>query len=135
LHKRLRQYDGSMNFQRAVEYLLENGAAEVKEYPNPQNDFFTKGISLTMTSEIVQVVLDERNTFILMLLQLYERNIAIMDQSLHTYDPLNQFDLTLWTSIMETENVLNAVPGRPGQFGLFRTHHTVTIVADTEKGV
>lgn len=133
LHKRLRQFDASMNFQRAVEYLLENDAAEVKEYPNPQNEFFTKGISLTMDSAIAQTVLAERNGFIQILLYLYERNIAIMEQSLRGQDPDNRYDLNLWVSIMETENVLNAVPGRPGQYGLFRTHHTVTLVAEGEK--
>jgi hypothetical protein len=30
---------------------------------------------------------------------------------------------------METENVLNLLPGRPGQYSLFRTHHTVKLVA------
>ncbi|MDZ4771014.1 MAG: NYN domain-containing protein [Chloroflexota bacterium] len=133
LHKRLRQYDGNMNFQRGVEYLLENGASQVREYPNPQNEFFTKGISLTVESPIVRTVLAERNGFIQILLSLYERNIAIMDQSLRGQDPGERYDLPLWVSIMETENVLNAVPGRPGQYGLFRTHHTVTLVADGER--
>lgn len=133
LHKRLRSFDNSMNFQRGVEYLLENGAAEVREYPNPQNEFFTKGISLVMESPIVRTVLAERNGFIQILLGLYERNIAIMDQSLRAQDPGERYDLALWVSIMETENVLNGVPGRPGQYGLFRTHHTVTLVADGER--
>ncbi len=133
LHKRLRAYDGNMNFQRGVEYLLENEAAEVREYPNPQNEFFTKGISLNTASAIVRTVLAERNGFILILLNLYERNIAIMEQSLRAQDPDGRYDLPLWISIMETENVLNAVPGRPGQYGLFRTHHTVTLVADGER--
>jgi hypothetical protein len=34
---------------------------------------------------------------------------------------------------MESENVLNAVPGRPGQYSLFRTHHTVNLVADARR--
>ena len=50
LHKRLLAFDSGMAFQRAVEYLVANHAAEVEEYPNPQSDFFTKGISLNMTS-------------------------------------------------------------------------------------
>jgi len=41
--------------------------------------------------------------------------------------------LTLWFSIMETENVLNALPGRPGQYSLFRTHHTVNLVAEAQE--
>ena len=32
--------------------------------------------------------------------------------------------------IMETENVLNVLPGRPGQYSLFRTHHTVNLVSE-----
>ncbi|MBK8026755.1 MAG: NYN domain-containing protein [Chloroflexi bacterium] len=133
LHKRLRQFDASMNFQRAVEYLQENEAVQVKEYPNPQNEFFTKGVSLETEAPIVSTVLAERNGFILMLLYLYDRNIAIMEPSLRGQDPDNRYDLALWISIMETENVLNAVPGRPGQYSLFRTHHTVSLVADSEK--
>jgi hypothetical protein len=35
----------------------------------------------------------------------------------------------LWFSIMERENVLNALNGRPGFYSLFRTHHTVAQVA------
>ncbi len=31
---------------------------------------------------------------------------------------------------MEGENVLNPVPGKPGVFSLFRTHHTVNLVAE-----
>jgi hypothetical protein len=34
---------------------------------------------------------------------------------------------------MQTENVLNEVPGRAGQFSLFRTHHTVTLTADAKR--
>jgi hypothetical protein len=30
---------------------------------------------------------------------------------------------------METENVVNPLPGRQGQYSLFRTHHTVKLVA------
>jgi len=39
----------------------------------------------------------------------------------------------MWFSIMETENVLNPVPGRGGQYSLFRTHHTVSLVADASR--
>jgi hypothetical protein len=41
--------------------------------------------------------------------------------------------MSLWLSIMQTENVLNEVPGRPGQYSLFRTHHTVSLVADAKR--
>ena len=30
---------------------------------------------------------------------------------------------------METENIINLLPGRQGQYSLFRTHHTVKLVA------
>ena len=43
------------------------------------------------------------------------------------------WDLDLWFSVMEAENILNAVPGRPGQYSLFRTHHTVNLVADARR--
>jgi uncharacterized LabA/DUF88 family protein len=130
LHKRLRAFDRGMSFQRSVEYMIENGAAEVKEYPNPQSEFFTKGISLELEAGISRNILTERDTFIRLLLQLYERNMVISEQSIRAIDPTTQWDLALWFSIMETENVLNAVPGRAGQYSLFRTHHTVTLVAE-----
>ncbi len=133
LHKRLRNYDHSMTFQQAVEYLLANGAAEVQEYPNPQSDFFTKGISLVLDSAIVSTILNERDSFIRMLLNLYERSQMISEQSFRVVDPDSRRNLDLWFSIMETENVLNPVPGRTGQFSLFRTHHTVSLVADAQR--
>ncbi len=133
LHKRLRPFDHVTSFQRAVEFLQENLAAEVKEYPNPQSDFFTKGISLNMDAEIVRQVIAERDAFIRLLLQLYERNMIISEQTLRLIDPTAQWDFPLWFSIMETENVLNPVPGRSGQYSLFRTHHTVTLVADAQR--
>jgi hypothetical protein len=134
LHKRLRPFDQSMSFQRSVEYLVENDAVEVKEYPNPQSDFFTKGISLIVESDICQTIIAERNRFIRILLNLYERNLVISEQSIRATDPGTRWDLDLWCSIMETENVLNPVPGRMGQYSLFRTHHTVNLVADALKG-
>ena len=30
---------------------------------------------------------------------------------------------------MQSENVLNSVPGQPDHYSLFRTHHTVSLVA------
>src|SRR5690606_30572396 len=130
LHKRLRSFDRGMSFQRSVEYLIENGAAEVNEYPNPQSEFFTKGISLELESEMTRSILTERDAFIRLLLQLYERNMIISEQGIRAIDPTTNWDLALWFSIMETENVLNPVPGRSGQYSLFRTHHTVTLVAE-----
>jgi hypothetical protein len=130
LHKRLRNYDKGMSFQRAVEYLIENDAATVQEYPNPQSEFFTKGILLNIKSEICQTIIGERDAFIRLLLGLYERNVVISEQSVRAADPSTRWDLDLWFSIMETENVLNAIPGRPGQYSLFRTHHTVSLVSE-----
>ncbi len=130
LHKRLRAYDRGMSFQRSVEYLVENGAAEVKEYANPQSDFQTKGISLIAHSEIYRKILGERNAFVRALLTLYERNAIISEQSFSALNIDLQLDIPLWFSIMETENILNPVPGRTNQYSLFRTHHTVSLVAD-----
>ena len=64
LHKRLRAFDQGMVFQQSVEYLIANGAAEVKEYPNPMSDFFTKGISLIIGAKICQQILSERDQFV-----------------------------------------------------------------------
>ncbi|MCL4249651.1 MAG: NYN domain-containing protein [Anaerolineae bacterium] len=133
LHKRLRNFDRAMSFQRAVEYLLANGAAAVEEYDNPMSDFRTKGISLELDSLICCKILAERDTFIRTLLSLYEKNILISEQSIRASDPSTHWDMQLWLSIMQTENVLNEIPGRSGQYSLFRTHHTVTLIADTKR--
>ncbi|MEZ4670480.1 MAG: NYN domain-containing protein [Anaerolineae bacterium] len=133
LHKRLRIFDTGMAFQKAVEYLKENEAAVVSEYRNPQSDFATKGISLNMDSEIVQSVLNLRDTFIRLLLVMYERNMTISEANIRTLDPDTAWNADFWFSLMETENILNAVPGRAGQYSLFRTHHTVNLVADAQK--
>lgn len=133
LHKRLRAFDQSMTFQQSVEYLMANGSGDVQEYPNPQSDFFTKGISLRLNSQICRQVLTERDTFIRLLLSLYERNLLVSEQSVRMADPNTNWDLPLWFSIMETENVLNPVPGRSGQYSLFRTHHTVSLVAESQR--
>jgi len=131
LHKRLRDYDHGMTFQQAVEYLMANGGGDVNEYPNPQSDFYTKGISLRLDSDVCRTIIAERDVFIRLLLGLYERSQVISEQNVHAADPDTDWDLDLWFSIMETENVLNPVPGRPGQYSLFRTHHTVTLVAES----
>jgi hypothetical protein len=133
LHRRLRVYDTGMAFQKAVEYLKENDAAEVSEYSNPQSDFQTKGISMSLGAEVCQGILEHRDQFIRMLLQLYERTVPISDASMHQLDPTGNWDMAFWFSMMETENVLNAVPGRSGQYSLFRTHHTVNLVAEAMK--
>lgn len=133
LHKRLLSFDTGTSFQRAVEYLLANHAADVNEYPNPQSDFYTKGISLVVSSPICRQVLGDRDAFIRMLLNLYEHNMSISEQTIRQLDWDREWDLDLWLSAMESENVLNAVPGRPGQYSLFRTHHTVNLVADARR--
>ena len=129
LHRRLRAFDTGMSFQRSVEYLVEHQAASVDEYANPQSNYNTKGISINLTNWLVKDVLDKRDQFIQILLDLYERNMLISEQAVQNVDSQQNWDLELWFSIMETENVLNLLPGRPGQYSLFRTHHTVTIVA------
>jgi hypothetical protein len=53
--------------------------------------------------------------------------------SVRAAEPGARWSLPLWFSIMETENVLNPIPGRSGQYSLFRTHHTVTLVADSQR--
>ncbi len=132
LHKRLRAYDSGMTFQQAVEYLVENGICSLGEYPNPQSNYNTKGISINTSHPTASAVLERRDQFIRLLLNLYERNILIAEQNLRQEDPDGAWDYEFWFSIMETENVLNALPGRPGQYSLFRTHHTVKLVAGDE---
>lgn len=129
LHKRLRAYDNNMAFQRAVEYLEANNIVSVDEYANPQSDYNTKGISINQDAAYTQAVLNERDEFIRILLVLYENNQPITQATVDQHADGGHFDYDLWFSIMETENVLNALPGRAGQYSLFRTHHTVKIVA------
>jgi hypothetical protein len=129
LHRRLRPFDVNMAFQRSVEYLHANKVVNVDEYANPQSNYNTKGISVVATNEYACDILAERDTFIRILLKLYENNVSVTAQRIHEEMPEKSWDLNLWMSIMETENVLNSLPGRSGQFSLFRTHHTVKLVA------
>jgi uncharacterized LabA/DUF88 family protein len=130
LHRRLRQFDPGMAFQRAVEYLQANGAVDVGEYSNPQSDFNTKGISINTDSPYARTILSQRDLFIRILLDLYERNALITAQHIRELAPSQNWDIDLWLSIMQTENVLNPLQGRDDQYSLFRTHHTVKLVAD-----
>jgi hypothetical protein len=130
LHRRLRAFDTGMSFQRAVEYLSAHQAALVQEYSNPQSDYQTKGISINTNNIMVQKIIEQRNAFICVLLALYDRNLLISEQSVHSIDPQSHWNLDLWFSIMETENVLNVLPGRTGQYSLFRTHHSVNVIAE-----
>lgn len=127
LHQRLRPYDFGMTFQGAVEYLIFHNSVIVSEYPNPQSLYNTKGISLISDSELVTQVLAERDAFIRLLLALYRRDVLISVAVAREAAPT--WDHDLWFSIMERENVLNALNGRPGFYSLFRTHHTVAQVA------
>jgi hypothetical protein len=131
LHRRLRPFDSGVVFQRAVEWLLELGAATVNEYDNPQSNYQTKGISLIQENQLTREVLAERDQFILSLLKLYEQHLPINFVALQRETNLTDGPLELWLSIMQVENVLNPVPGKPGLYSLFRTHHTVNLIAET----
>lgn len=129
LHKRLRPHDEEMAFQRAVEYLEAQGAVIVDEYRNPQSEFTTKGISVLNASELTCEILEQRDTFVRLLLGMYERNAIISPTTVRQELQDESIDAGLWVSIMETENILNPVQGRVSQYSLFRTHHTVKMVA------
>ena len=64
LHKRMRPFDEGTAFQQAVEMLESQGAIDINEYPNPQSDFMTKGVSLNLNAAFVIEVLETRNGFI-----------------------------------------------------------------------
>lgn len=129
LHRRLRPFDPGTTFQEAVEELMEAGAVLIEEYANPQSDFTTKGISLVEQAPQVQHILNERNRFIRVLLDLYEHRQPITREAMQERMQLLDNDLDLWLSIMQSENVLKAVPGQGDTYSLFRTHHTVCMVA------
>ncbi|MBX3064034.1 MAG: NYN domain-containing protein [Anaerolineae bacterium] len=130
LHRRLRAFDSGVVFQRSVEWLLELKAVVVDAYENPQSNFRTKGISLNREASMVKEMTVERDEFIRSLLNLYEQRLPINFMTLSQETNLNDAALELWISIMQAENVLNPVPGKPGLYSLFRTHHTVNQVAD-----
>jgi len=130
LHRRLRSFDSGVVFQRGVEWLTELGAVRIDEYDNPQSAYKTKGISLVTDSPMVQEVLQERDQFIIWLLELYEQRLPISFAALQRDTNLTDEALELWISIMQAENVLNPVQGKPGLYSLFRTHHTVNLVAE-----
>lgn len=131
LHRRLRDHDTGVAFQRAVEYMLVNDMAIVNEYSNPQSDYNTKGIELKENSPFVAVLIAERDEFIRVLLNMYNNNMTITRAYLEN-QLTGEWDIDLWISIMETENVLNPLPGRSDQYSLFRTHHTVKLVANDD---
>jgi hypothetical protein len=129
LHRRLRPFDPGTTFQQAVEEMMEEGSVMVEEYENPQSEFTTKGISLVEQAPQVQDVLTDRNTFIRVLLNLYEGRQPITRDAIQVQVNMEEHDLDLWISIMQSENVLKSVPGQPNLYSLFRTHHTVCMVA------
>ncbi len=129
LHRRLRPFDPSTTFQQAVEELEEDGAVVIDEYDNPQSDYKTKGISLVEQAPRVRKTLEERNAFVEMLLKLYEQRIPISRDAIQQATNMSDSELDLWISIMQSENVLKAVPGQRDLYSLFRTHHTVSMVA------
>ncbi len=129
LHRRLRPFDPGTTFQQAVEEMMEDGSVLVEEYENPQSEFTTKGISLVEEAPQVQDVLTDRNAFIRVLLNLYEGRQPITRDAIQAQVNMNDHDLDLWISIMQSENVLKSVPGQPNLYSLFRTHHTVCMVA------
>ncbi len=129
LHRRLRPYDPSTSFQQAVEELIEAGAVKVDEYENPQSEYRTKGISLVEDAPRVYAVLADRNEVIRVLLELYEQRIPITREALLDRLSMDEDEIDLWLSIMQSENVLKPVPGQPNVYSLFRTHHTVMQVA------
>lgn len=130
LHRRLRNFDSGVTFQRAVEWLVELGAVKIDEYDNPQSTYRTKGISVNHLSPTASEILRERNQIIIALLHLYDQRQPINSMSLARETGISGDPLSLWLSIMESENVINPVAGKPGLYSLFRTHHTVNLVAD-----
>ena len=131
LHRRLREFDSGVTFQYAVEYLLVNEMVTVKEYPNPRSDYNTKGIELNPECAFVAVLLAERDEFVRVLLEMYNENQTISAANVSTRLE-DSWDVDLWVSIMRIENVLNLLPGRTDQYSLFRTHHTVKLVANDD---
>ncbi len=131
LHRRLREFDSGVTFQQAVEYLLVNSMVTVNEYPNPRSDYNTKGIELDENNPYVAVVLAERDEFVHVLLQMYRNNTTITQANIERHLP-DGWDVPLWISTMRVENVLNPLPGRTDQYSLFRTHHSVKLVANDD---
>ena len=130
LHRRLRPYDPGMSFQQSVEILMEEGSVNIQEYQNPQSSFRTKGISLNTTAPRVEKVLQERDDFVRGLLELYHGNVPITPEAIARETGKEEPWLEIWMSVMRLENVINPVPGHEDLFSLFRTHHTVNMVAD-----
>jgi hypothetical protein len=130
LHKRLRPFDSGTTFQLAIEVLVDRGAVRIDEYENPQSVYRTKGISLVDSSPVVSDYLGERDEFVRVLLELYHARTPISDENIAEMLPDGRDMISTWISMMELENILNPVPGQDSLYSLFRTHHTVSRVAD-----
>ncbi len=128
LHTRLRSFDSGAFFQLAVEYLLVNAMVTVNEYENPRSEYNTKGIELDENNGYVAALLAERDEFVRALLQMDRGNLGFSSAKIEQHLGAD-WDVPLWLSIMQTENILNSMPGRSQQFSLFRAHHTVKLVA------
>ena len=130
LHRRLRPFDPGMGFQQSVEVLMEEGSIRIEEYRNPQSDFTTKGISLVLDAARVVRLLTQRDEFVKELLLLYQEGSPTTEEAISRVTGIEQPWLDVWMSIMRLENVINPVPGHEDLYSLFRTHHTVNMVAE-----
>lgn len=130
LHRRLRPFDPGMGFQQSVEVLMEEGSIRIEEYQNPQSDFTTKGISLVLDAPRVVRLLTQRDEFVKELLNLYHEGSPITEEAIQRVTGVEPPWLDVWMSIMRLENVINPVPGHEDLYSLFRTHHTVNMVAE-----
>lgn len=133
LHKRLLKHDQGMNFQRAIDFLVASDAILLNDYPNPRSEFLTKGISLQPESGVCREVLEQRDQLVAALLELFASNTRITLKELELRTA--QMPLELWLSILESENILNCIPGQVDAYSLFRTHHTVNRVANALRAV
>ena len=132
LHSRLRELEPGISFQRAVEYLEADEAVFISEYENPNSHYHTKGISLNSKAELVQDIITLRNRFIAALVHLYDEVRPITVATIREALDDNSISITFWINVMLSENVLNQVSGRDDQYSLFRGHHTVMEVAETQ---
>ncbi len=85
------------------------------------SNYETKGISVNQQSAYAQAVLSQRDEFIRTLLALYEKNQPITEAQIGE-ESQSEWAYDLWISIMETENILNPLPGRQGQYSLFASY-------------
>ena len=111
LHRRLREHDAGVSFQNAVEYLLLNEMIQVNEYPNPRSDFNTKGVELQEQNPFVAALLADRDEFVRVLLEMYRNNDGISQETI-ALQLNSDWDVSLWLSIMRSENVPQPAAGQ-----------------------